>query len=129
MMTPTHGRRSSFDVFQAQLQAISDLRDGWDGSGSLRPGEQVLECIDRLNDTLRMLPVAFTFTVDLAPRDDGGVQLEWRRDGYDFAAEVSPDCSMYFYKRAHDTKQSFDRELPAFDASALTEFLQVGELV
>jgi hypothetical protein len=72
-----------------RLRSIADLPAGWSGRGG-PPVEP------------QLLPQAFQLIADIMPNDDpsyvphlvptveGGLQMEWHRDGFDLEIEMSP---------------------------------------
>jgi len=76
-----------------RLQAVADLPSGWSGLMG-RPIE------------VQLMPIAFQVVQELIPRDaawvpqiiptvEGGVQLEWHRDGFDLEIEISCTGEIY----------------------------------
>lgn len=99
------------------MQHLSRLPANWSSYGSCRVEDRaIIGAAEVLRDVLESNSLAPT----VAPTLQGGVQLEWHRNGADVEIELSPRgvvCDVYVYDRQTDrtwqpeqvTSEAFDR--------------------
>ncbi len=86
--TPSRAAPEWLKVVDDQLNAVHRLRDGWDGETARRvTPAAVRTVIELLGDTMAL----DTAAPAIVPTKDGGLQLEWRRDGVELDVYVGPD--------------------------------------
>jgi hypothetical protein len=71
-------------VSQTALEGLSRFRQGWDGFGAVAPTEGSLQMAQRV---LRHVP-DYAPRPRILPTTDGGIQIEWYRQGMDITLEV-----------------------------------------
>lgn len=68
-----------------KFDALLRLQANWDSYGALAPDPR---CVAKANELYLRLPGAW----DVVPSNDGGVQLEQHKDGFDIELLVSPSA-------------------------------------
>lgn len=63
-----------------RISKLRSLHDGWLTDTSLAPSEAALAAA-----------AAMLLNADIVPRTDGGIQVEWHRDGLDLEIEIDPN--------------------------------------
>jgi hypothetical protein len=96
-------------VVERNLAAIADLRDGWDGHGSLRIKPALLWQADRLlKDALQS--VGGLRAPYIIPSVDGGIQLEWRTTQFELEFMLGATGSRHFWLRNRNTGGEIEDE-------------------
>lgn len=97
-----HPRRTSsvsqqigwIPLIQTVIEGISQFPPGWDGYGAVTPTEEALNVTQLI---LRNVP-EYAPRPRVIPTTDGGIQIEWYRQGMDVTLEVmgSRDITLYW---------------------------------
>jgi hypothetical protein len=80
-----------------ELYSLSELRDGWDGPGSLAPSSEVIDSARRF---LMLLPAHVTLP-DVTVSGDGEVGLYWKSDGVYIDVGFPSAGRISYYAEAH----------------------------
>ncbi len=99
---------SWLDESLQKLQEILELEDNWDSYGAPRVGikrvQAALEVLLEITPTLAPTP-------SLVPTADGGVQIEWHRDGIDLEIEVVSHLRTVVYFADLQTGEEWEDDL------------------
>lgn len=71
-----------------KLEELSLLTDNWDSYGGKPITQFALAEAELLLDALERIQAVEPF---ICPCSNGGLQLEWHRNGYDLEIEISPE--------------------------------------
>jgi len=74
-----------------KLMELSLLKDNWDSYGGKPMAELALAEANHFINAFKAIGAVDPF---ICPCSNGGVQLEWHRNGYDLEMEILPDGSM-----------------------------------
>lgn len=74
-----------------RLQEIAKVEKGWLGE---QQGEQVVHLAGMRATQLVFMRADLAKIFRIFPTEDGGISLEFTKDGWDFAVEISPDGSL-----------------------------------
>ena len=111
----------------AQLQAMLQLGENWDGYGAAAPQAHVVELAHefvQLIDTVLRKHGAASGTVCVSPTRIGGVLVEWEDADAEHEVEINPDQSLSFLHLNKNTGHIQTRRLaPANHAVVQPEFL------
>ncbi len=98
-----------------QLQAIGDLRDGWDSNGAGAPDENILTRARVLLDGLALAePSLPKPRIDPAP--SGGVQFAWQSASRYFEIELTDPLTAQFYFVDSAAREETEGQLRAGEA-------------
>jgi hypothetical protein len=98
----------------AQLQAMRNLHEGWDGYGAAPPLAHVIELARgfvELIEALRRRGAIPDCVIHVTPSRVGGVLIEWEDDAFEHEVEINPDQSFEFLHRNKTTGQMQTRKL------------------
>ncbi len=89
---------SPFQTAFAQLPRYRELPVDWDSYGAQQISEPAIETathiLDLLSDSALERATTLLAPYHMAPVPNGGIQLEWRRDGRSLELWIAPDGSL-----------------------------------
>jgi hypothetical protein len=114
---------AGLDSLLARVDALSQLESGWMGPGSDPILPTAIEFVRGVLQKLQSIPAGLS----PAPLPDGGLRLEWTREGIDYVVEAEADGGLYLCRLGLDAEDDEDRQLASYDGNALLGFFS-GEL-
>ncbi|GAA3211207.1 hypothetical protein [Microbacterium terregens] len=102
------------------VDRLRALQDGWMGAESVAILPEAIDFAYKALQRLQSVPAG----ISPAPLPDGGVRLEWTRDGIDFVVEIEADGGLYLCRLGADSVSDADRQLDSYDDRALIDFFQ-----
>ena len=94
-MTPLPLRPGPFEPVLSQVARYRELPADWDSYGAQRISEPAIEAairvLDLLSDTAIERAITLLVPYHIAPVPNGGIQIEWRRDGRSIELWIAPD--------------------------------------
>lgn len=98
----------------AQLEAMCELGENWDGYGAAAPEAHVVELARefvRLIEAMLKNRSAASYAVHVSPTRIGGVLVEWADAEAEHEVEISPDQSFSFLHVNKSTGHTESRKL------------------
>ena len=106
----------------AQLQAMRDLAENWDGYGAAAPREHIIDLASAfvsLVDGVLRQRLAVPNVLHVSPTRIGGILIEWEDATVQHEVEISPDQSFGFLHLNKATGHIDTRKLCAGDRAVV----------
>ncbi len=95
------------DYVVARLAQLYSLKRGWDGHAGRSPDQATVLFAGQVIATMMLPNVP---RPSIMPLSDGGIQIEWHRNGWDVEIEVAGPNRLVVY--THSLASGEERELP-----------------
>jgi hypothetical protein len=110
-------------TIMSRLDRLRDLQPDWNGPDSLPPAADALEHAEDLIDALAQLNLPMA----VAPTNDGGITIEFRRGPWELTVQLEADGDMFLCLDNVETDDLEEAEGP-YDRDRVIDFMRTGRL-